>query len=411
MKGSYLSGAVWRNAVLAAVEMGSAVAGQAVLYYFMARRFGPADFGVVTLATAIVSAAGTVASFGSVSFVMQAIASRAAFAAHASNLLITFQWANAAAVLPALAVALWLWPTSFAERAFILVMLALVPAECVSATVRSGFYGRERFTPVAALNTAASAAALAVGLACLHAGVSLLTMGLVMAALSWMRAAAAVGIYTRMIGPLRPAPLTTAYSTLFRPALPFFAVLVLSLVHMRAAVVIVRWLLGPEKLGIYGVAATAIGAASLMIQPLTTSLFPSVAQQTGAASSLDSRRALRTLVMPFAAGLACAAAISALARPAVTVFLDSSYSGSVGSLRILAWFLPMIFVSSTALRMLMACGRAGTAVRILALNCAANITANLVLVPVAGIEGAALSALLSGALSAIQSVAALRGTT
>jgi O-antigen/teichoic acid export membrane protein len=148
-----------------------------------------------------------------------------------------------------------------------------------------------------------------------------------------------------------------------------------------------------------------------MIHPLTTSLFPSVAQQTGAGSVLDSRRALRTLVMPFAAGLVCAAAISFSARTAVAVFLDSSYSGSVNALRILAWFLPMVFVSSTSLRMLMACGRTGTAVRILAVNCAANIAANLLLVPAIGIEGAALSALLSGALSAVQSVAALRGTT
>jgi len=181
----------------------------------------------------------------------------------------------------------------------------------------------------------------------------------------------------------------------------------LSMVHQRAAVPMVRWQLGAEPLGLYGVAATAVGALAVMIQPVGTSLFPSIAGKSGGGGVLEARRAVLTLLLPFAAGVLCASAVSLSAGWLVGTFLDASYGGATPVLRIMAWTLPLTFVSSMSLRMLMASGRPNIAARILGLNSAVNIVANIVLIPSAGICGAAMAAVLSAAAGAAQGVAAL----
>jgi O-antigen/teichoic acid export membrane protein len=286
-------------------------------------------------------------------------------------------------------------------------MLAAIPADCVAGVVRANFYGRERFMPPTALNAVSSLAVLGVGLIYLHAGASLIEMGIIEATIAWARAAAGLDMHRRLIGPLLPARPAAAYAAITRPAFPFFLTFVLTTVHTRSAVVIVRWLCGQEQLGLYGVAASAIGAAVATMLPLGTSLFPSVAQQTALTNGLYPRRALFTLLPPMAAGIAGAAGITLSAGFLVRTFLDVSFAESVFPLRLLSWMLPSAFISSMAMRMLLASGRATTAIRILALNCAVNIAANLTFVPLIGINGAALAGVVSASAGALQSVLAL----
>ncbi|MBM4148653.1 MAG: hypothetical protein FJ224_06385 [Lentisphaerae bacterium] len=407
MRGTYFTRVVWRNAVLAAIEMFAMAGGHAVLSYFVARRFGPTAFGIVTLSGAIASAAAVAVSFGSISLGTRIVASREESVCRATGLMVGFQWTNALVILPVAATAVWLWPTSAPERAFILAGLAAVPAECLAAVVRAGFYGRERFAPAAALSTACSMVMLGAGLLALRGGVSFAVFGAVMALLAWARSAAALTLHSRVNGALVPAHPVEACKALGARAAPFFGVVLLSMVHQRAAVPMVRWQLGAEPLGLYGVAATAVGALAVMIQPVGTSLFPSIAGKSGGGGVLEARRAVLTLLLPFAAGVLCASAVSLSAGWLVGTFLDASYGGATPVLRIMAWTLPLTFVSSMSLRMLMASGRPNIAARILGLNSAVNIVANIVLIPSAGICGAAMAAVLSAAAGAAQGVAAL----
>ena len=94
--------------------------------------------------------------------------------------------------------------------------------------------------------------------------------------------------------------------------------------------------------------------------------------------------------------------ISFAAEPAVARFLGAAYAGSVRPLIILGWFLPFIFVSTMALRIMIACGETAAALRIVGMNCLVNIGANCILIPLAGISGAAVATVLSAAVSLTQ---------
>lgn len=404
MRGSYLSTQVWRNAATAMAALACSMAGQAVLFTVLARTFGPAHYGIVTFAFTILYVAGGVAALGSDVYATRRIAAGAEFTRPIPALLLTFQLLNACIVLGVILATLPLWSHSSLERLFVAILaLSLVPETVVSVTGAS-FYGRERFLPFAAILASSSAAVVVVVWPAAALGASLPQVGLLLVLVKTLTALLAARVHACLIGPLGLCRPAEAYRALAAGSLPYFVIAVLAALHMKIDIPLVRAFCGNVELGLYGFAAMAVYAAAALIQPLSVSLFPAVAREGGRASELCSSRALRTLAVPLAAGTLVAFAVFLLAPPLIRVLPGPAYAGAVPSLRILACCLPMIFVSSTALRVLMASGHTRTVTRILAANCAVNIATNLALLPRFGIRGAALATVLSSAVSALQAV-------
>jgi O-antigen/teichoic acid export membrane protein len=409
MRSSYLTGRVYGNAGLALVESVFSAGGHALLLYFMARDYGPARFGIVTFAYTVLTFGSVVSSLGSHMYGVKILASTQDRTTAFLSSLLSFQVFNACLVFAAGAGAALFFASTRAEALFIVLLTATLPAEMCVGAVRASFYGRERFLPVVLLRAAVSMAMLGAGLAALRQGAGLLQMGALLFSFGALTAVIALVTHRSIFGPIPLRWNRAAYLDVARGSLPFFAVSVLAIVHMKVDIPMVRFLRGNAELGLYGLAASVVNVSAVVIGALTTSLFPAVARQGGRSHTLSPALALRTLVVPLILGLLTAGGLCAAARPAVDVFLGPAYRGSVLPLTILAWFLPCIFVSSTAIRMMMACGGTRTAIRILAVNCAVNIGANLVLIPWAGIPGAAAATVLSALVSALQSVHALRG--
>jgi O-antigen/teichoic acid export membrane protein len=404
MTRSYLSRHVWRNAGAATVALVFSLAGQAALFYLMARVFGPANYGIVTLAFTILQVTTALASFGSETHGMRLIAARENLPAPVPNLLLTFQGMNAAAIVGVLLITVPFWAASERESAFISVIAICLIPDIITTVVGTSFYGRERFAPFGALIAGAACVMLAATGTAVLLGAPLLSIGATVLILKTLIATAAWIIHSRMEGPLRFATPGLAYRLLARHSAPYFLVAVLATVHMKVDIPLVRIMLGTAELGLYGLAAMVVNAAAAGILPLSASLFPAVAREGGAGARLHPARALRTLAIPVALGLGAAAVLFAFAGPLIDAWLGPKYTGSVQPLRILAWSLPVLFVSGMALRMMLACGKTRAVIRILAVNGAVNIVANLLLIPRAGIRGAALSTVLSTAVSAVQSV-------
>lgn len=408
MSGTYLTRQVWGNTAALLVPTLVTMGSQALLFYFMARIWGPQDYGIVTLAFTLLSLAMTVTLLGSDTFGMRWIAQGQAAAGEVPDYLLTFRLLNAGALVLGLGIVLLAGAGGVRERTFIGIMLVSLLPDAITTVVGTSLYGRERFHLYAALTTAAALAGLVLGGAALWLGASLFTVGAILVALKAGVALAAWELHRRMVGPLRLVAPGLAYRNLLRPSLPYFLTTILAVLHMKVDIPLVRIMLGTGELGLYGLAATVANAAAVIfLQPLSASLFPAVARAGGATSTLHPRRALRTLLLPLVAGLLGGGGLCLCAGPLLGMALGPAYEGSVAPLRILAWFLPPIFVSSTASRMLMACGHTGVIIRILLVNVAVNITANLVLIPWLGIRGAAWATVLSAAVSALQSVLVL----
>jgi len=404
MTGTYFSRHLWRNAGAVTVALAFSLGSHAVFFYILARFFCPADYGIVTMAFAMLFVGSTIVSLGSETYGVRLIAAGVGHSSPVADLLLTFQLLNAVAVTLAILSTVAFWTSSVMERGFISVMaISLIP-DTISSVVGASFYGRERFIPYTALIVISSCAMVVVAVMAVMSGASILAIGAALLVLKSIIAVLAIGVHRRHAGPLRLVTPGLAYGSLARQSLPYFVISVLATIHMKVDIPMVRVMRGTAELGLYGLAAMVVNAAAAGIRPLSTPLFPAVAREGGVGAVLHPSRALRTLLIPLAAGIGAGIVIIVLAGPMISAFLGSEYAGSIQPLRILALFLPSVFVSSTAIRIMMACGKTQPVVRILAVNCVVNIVANLVLIPRAGINGAALSTVLSSAAGALQSV-------
>ena len=218
------------------------------------------------------------------------------------------------------------------------------------------------------------------------------------------RSLAAVALYGTRFGTLRLRFDPLEWLRTARRALPYFLIVVLAAIHMKVDILMLRSMIDSTAVGVYGVAAMIASLACVLIQALMRGLFPAVARASGANAELSAQRALNTLRFPAALGFGVAIGVFVLARPVIAAFFGDDYAGSADCLRILVWFLPSIFVSSTAIRIMAATGRAHWVHRILLVNCALNIAANLVLIPRAGILGASAATVFSSWASASQCI-------
>ena len=184
-------------------------------------------------------------------------------------------------------------------------------------------------------------------------------------------------------------------------ALPFAANSTLSLSYNRLDVVILAALASLGQVGYYAPASRMQdalylipGAISLVGFPMIARLF---AQGSGDRSrSLgDARRVIRRLwALGLGLSIPTALAVYLLAPWLVRYGLGASYVGSVPSIRILIWFLPLAAIHSPLLAGLQAIGRAGDTTVVFGLIFLAALTMHIALDPRFGAIGASLASLL-----------------
>ncbi len=402
LRGSYFSRIILQNAFISLVNAVVSKGVLAVLMFFAARRYGPETFGIITIAFSLVMVASIFASFGTGNYGIREVAAARERRDELLNSLMGFQIVNAAvAMLILWAVALFTLGAKN-ESGFVMIMAATLIPERIDQVVTISFYGRERFGVPLLISAVYSVGLLIFGLPLVLAGAPILRVGVVLLLMEIVSAVVAQVLHNRLIGPIRPVFHPAMYARIFLASLPYFLILILSAVHMRIGVFMIRGFLGSATVGLYGIATGIVTVASLLQQSVLTGMFPSVARIGEAEGGLNASRALRTLLQPFVLGVVLALLIIFLAPPVVPWLLGDSYAASVPPLRMLSWFLPFIFVSSTAMRMMIATGGTSTVMKILAVNCVVNIAANFLLIPRAGITGAAIAAVLSAAVSAGQ---------
>ena len=196
-------------------------------------------------------------------------------------------------------------------------------------------------------------------------------------------------------------------SSLLRQSWPFMLSGVAILVYMRIDQLMIREMLGDAALGLYSSALTVSQMWYFVPVALCTALAPHIArkkQQDEAAYML----ALGQVFRIFAIGsLALALATMLLAQPLVHVLYGPDYAAAVPVLTIHVWSNVFVFMG-VAQGLWLVNERMGriTLYRTL-LGAASSVLGNLLLIPLWGLEGAALSTVLAMLVSAVASNAIL----
>jgi O-antigen/teichoic acid export membrane protein len=152
----------------------------------------------------------------------------------------------------------------------------------------------------------------------------------------------------------------------------------------------------PEQVGLYGAAYRVLNQVLATYYLLTQVLYPQFARQDREGRTRMLRA--RILAPLLAAGMAIAAVISLSRRMVLTLVFGHQFLAACPLLLLLAWCIPLDFMTSYLSNAFIAWGMAKKILTCTGIGAASNIVLNLALIPTQGARGAALSTLFSYAI-------------
>jgi O-antigen/teichoic acid export membrane protein len=209
--------------------------------------------------------------------------------------------------------------------------------------------------------------------------------------------------------PPRLAPDPAAVRGLARASLPLVALLLANTVLARADVLLLQLLRDAREVGIYAAPVRLVEVATLLPVLLLGSVYPLLAGAAPADPARASRLFQVSLRFLTAAVVPLILAEMAWARELVQLLFGAEYEGSAAVLPVLAVTLVFAFADVLLNAYFLATGLERQNAALVAVAAAANVAANLVLIPRLGAVGAAWSTLLAYAVRMVATLA-VRGT-
>lgn len=325
-----------------------------------------------------------------------------------------------AALAAIVAVVMVLAGSSAEEIVTVALLLVWAAGLSVLDSLRSTARSLERFRLDSATNGAESLGRFAAVALVWWVGGGLVHFGLAFALESWI-AVAVLGTYlgrrhAALVAP--PRSLVSLRGFLWQAA-PFgIAVMALSAFY-NLDQVFVRSLAGAAANGLYGTAARVSFTASVVASLLAMVTYPDFARMSADLRAFKSYL-VKAILLAGAIGVTAGAVIFVSAGPLLKLLFGAEFAGAADILRVLVIVVVFRGITTVVLYAANALGLSRRIALIAVVFAAANVTANVVLVPVYGVFAAAwISAVGELALSAaltmlslghIRSAASLRTT-
>jgi O-antigen/teichoic acid export membrane protein len=378
-------------------------ASNSVLFILIGRVLGPADSGVFSLGITFFTIVFGLSAWGLQELLVREVAPRREESGRylANYLFLRLLFTVVTYLLLVAALRYWLPYEPATSRVILVLTLAVFP-EAIFGLCQSLFEAYEQlFVPaLAALVTSA----IKIG-----GGFWLLRQGASVGELAWVLPVASL-LGVLLFGPalprlLRrtrqkaPARIDISFSLIqFRQTPGFFVIHLFSVLDYQADALLISLLLAERELGWYAAAQTILLGFSLMPVAVRAALYPLMARyhhESPAKLAVLHQKAnqyVMALVLPLATG------VGLLALPIIRLIFGADFEAAVPALQWSIGALVFVFLNVPNARLLMVNGRQREASIITGISMAANITLNLLLIPVFGIVGAALSRLAASFL-------------
>lgn len=240
------------------------------------------------------------------------------------------------------------------------------------------------------------------GVAVLLAGRNFLAVALSNTLVQFGGGVLGVWIAWRKYGPFRMALDLNRWRSYLKAALPFGLIVAFYLVYFRVDSVMISFFRGDDEVGLYSAAYNLISAMMFLPAGLVAALFPRLAgQYHHPGENLDQpfQRAGRWLL---ALSLPLAVGTSLISTELTQLLLGEKYLPAATALAVLAWTLPVWFITFLQGNLLTIIERQKAVATVGAVNMITNLGLNLIVIPRYGFTGAAVTTLLTEAVGLAQ---------
>lgn len=242
----------------------------------------------------------------------------------------------------------------------------------------------------------------AAGVAVLVTGYGFAAVAFSNTAVQFAGGAAALLLAWRRYGPFRLSPDARQWGAWLKAALPFGLIVAFFLIYFRIDSIMISFFRGDEEVGQYNAAYNLMAALLFLPAGLVGALFPRLAvRYRSPDADLDApfQRALNWLL---ALSLPVAAGGTLLAAPVMELLMGSAYLPAASALAVLAWTLPVWFVTFLQGNLLTVIERQKAVAWVGFINMAVNVILNLLVIPRYGFTGAAVTTLITEILGLLQ---------
>jgi len=179
---------------------------------------------------------------------------------------------------------------------------------------------------------------------------------------------------------------------------------IFAVIYLKVDQVMLRWLLGPESVGVYAVAAQLSEAWYFVPTAIVASFFPKLIKLREQNESLFNQRLQQLFDMLFMLALVVAVIVSLLADTLIALFFGPDYAASASVLTIHIWAALFIFMRAAFSKWILIENVLVFSLITQGAGAILNVVLNFWLIPVYGVQGAAVATLISYAFASFFSL-------
>ena len=376
---------------LSAAEIAARLLGFVALVV-LTRRLGPGPFGIVALGVALVLWLKQVVDAGTEMLNIREISRRPDRFTEIAGPVLSLRLA-----ISALAAAVFcgavLATTHSNERTSLLLFALALPA--VALNLRFMVLGLRAARAVALGNVVSQILLATLIIAFVHGPDDIFVPPLAVAGSELVYGVLIAALVARRYGLALPRIDVGAWRRMLRSGFPLMVNQLTNGVIQSFDLFLIAAILGTASAGVYGAAYRPLVFLTTLMALLGGSF---LASYSAAERSQGNELAYRLTRLGLFLSVPLAVALSAGAGFFMTTAFGHAYGAGATPLAILAWLIPLVIVNTVYVTVLIAHDRQALMMRNNIIGAVLNVAANLVVVPIAGIDGAAAVTLASSAL-------------
>jgi O-antigen/teichoic acid export membrane protein len=361
----------------------------------LARRLGPAGFGVITLGLTLVGWFGLVVDSGTELLTVRDVARAPERFRQIASAVLGLRLAMSVAAAAVFVIGVQLFARSDSVRSTVTLFALALPA--VALNLRWMVLGIHRARAVAIGNVAGRTVLLLGTLALVAGAQNVRAVPFLEAGAELCYGAVVLGFVARSAGIVLPRIDLASWWATLRQSAPLMVNSVARAASWSFDVLVIEIALGPRQLGLYGAGSKPVLFVTSALGLFSVAFLSAFSAQRAAAADALFRRAVRVSV---GVSVPLAAAMSATAVAAIPVLFGRSYESAALVLTLLAWKIPAAAASTAYGAVLIARERQVPLMRNNLVAGALTVVADLVAIPLFGIPGAAVVGVGSTAVAA-----------
>ena len=388
------------NTLLAFLSSVIVKAGNALLFILIGRQLGPAASGSFSLATTYFTFVFGLSALGLHEVMVRELPARRDESGRYLVNYVALRLLLSAAVYGLLLLGLRLFAPYSATTTQVIVILSLAAIpEAVFSMCQSLFEAHERLLTPLLASTVSTALKLVAGFWLLARGADVATIAWVVplaSLLSLLMFAPGLARLFRRTPQSVAARFDLGFLRHHLAAMPsFFVIQLFSLLDYQADILLISLLLTEDDVGYYAAAQTILLGFNLLPVAVRTALYPVMSryyvQAPDKLAVLNDKisRYLLAAILPVATG------VTLLAGPIIALVYGPAFDPAAPVLQIAIWAVVCLFLNVPHSRLALIYNRQRDAALLLGLTTGLNVALNLLLIPRAGIIGAAVARLLA----------------